>query len=287
MDGTMTGGFVAPAPTGDGGRKEKAPAGNHPAVLVAVVDMGTQDVEYQGEKKTQHRVYWVWELVHEKVAGAKDENHVVAIDLTFSMHEKSTMRKWVQARAGVKLPDGQPYDVTKELGQPCLLNVVLNKNGYPKVDGVSALPKGMTCPAPQRKPFLWTLADYKRTGQIELPGWLPWLYGKPIRDYVAACQEIVGSGSTAAPNGSAHHEPAVPGHAVGGPPPRRKPAAPAGPRFFVAPNPEAEPLKETFTADEVVNRCSTGEWAIDVIEVCQDGTDAWVKPDAVGIKLPF
>jgi hypothetical protein len=277
------GGFVAQARGGDGGgKKEKPPAGNHPAVLVAVVDMGTQETEFQGERKTQHRVYWVWELVHEIVAGTKDERHVVAIDLTFSMHEKSTMRKWVQSRLGTKIPDGQGYDVSKELGQPCLLNVVLNKNGYPKVEGMSALPKGMTCPKPSREPFLWTLADYKATGQIELPAWLPWLYGKPIRDYVAGCQEIVGAGSTAAPSGPASQP--APAANAGGPPPRRKPAEAL---YFVAPNPDGEALPTPFTAQQIIDKCMKDEFKYEVIEVCKDGSDDWMKPENAGIVLPF
>src|SRR5688572_12457251 len=129
----MTTAFQVKATKGEGGY-EKAPPGNHPAVLVAVVDMGTQESEYAGETKLQHRVYMVWELVTKKMTGV-DRNHAIGIDLTLSLNEKAKLRKWVEARTGRPIPEGGEYDVTKELGQPCLLNVV-EKNGYPKVEGV-------------------------------------------------------------------------------------------------------------------------------------------------------
>lgn len=46
-----------------GGNYEKPPPGNHPAVCVAIIDMGTQKQEYQGNVTFAHRAYFVWELV--------------------------------------------------------------------------------------------------------------------------------------------------------------------------------------------------------------------------------
>ena len=39
-----------------GGDYKPAPAGNHIARCVQVIDLGTQVVEYQGESKQQHKV---------------------------------------------------------------------------------------------------------------------------------------------------------------------------------------------------------------------------------------
>ncbi len=202
----------------------KPPAGNHPAVLVAIVDMGTQEDDYQGEKKESHRAYFVWELVSEKAPSGK--NFVIGIDLTVSMHEKAKLRKWIEARLGRKLSDETPYVVSEELGKTCLLNVVM-KNGYPRIEGLGPLPKGMTCPAPDYTPFAWTIADAKG-GSITLPSWLPYFYGKPIGDTIRDCKELRGAGvqaSTTAPAENAYTRAAAAPAA-----PAATPAAPARPQ---------------------------------------------------------
>src|SRR5687768_1016144 len=109
-----------------GGGSVKAPAGNHRAVLVGIFDMGRQWQDgFQGaEGKWQHRAYFVWELVDEPIAGTA-KNHVIGIDLTLSLNEKAKLRKWIEARTGKAIPDGTPFDPTTELGQPCMLNVVM------------------------------------------------------------------------------------------------------------------------------------------------------------------
>ena len=92
------------ASSGQGGATERAPAGNHPAACVAIIDMGTQwNDGFQGAPGSwSHRAYFVWELVSKKVTGYKDRNHVIAIDLNWSMHEKAKLREFVQARLGRK-----------------------------------------------------------------------------------------------------------------------------------------------------------------------------------------
>ena len=195
-----------PATSGGGG-SEKAPPGNHPAVLVGMVDLGTQWVNgFQGaEGRWARKGYFVWELVGEPVAGQPSRNHLVGCDLTMSNNEKATLRKWVEARTGRKLPDGAPLDLEAELGQPCLLNVVANAKGYPKVDGLTALPRGMSAPPAKTAPFAWPLlppppgsppaAWAKWRADLparlaDLPGWLPWHYGKPLSEHVLSCREM-------------------------------------------------------------------------------------------------
>lgn len=174
---------------GEGGAFAKAPAGNHPAVLVAIVDMGTQKNDFQGQTKWQHRAFFVWELVAEKQEGT-DKNHVIGIDLTLSLNDKATLYKWIAARLGKPVPDGEDYDLSKELGQPCLLNVT-EKNGYPKVSGVSAVPKGFAVPAPQHQPYSWHLSQ-AADGLVNIPDWIPYLYGKPIGDHIKQSRELGG-----------------------------------------------------------------------------------------------
>lgn len=184
----------------------KAPAGNHLAVLVAVIDMGTQFSDgYQGAPgKWQRKAYFVWELIGEKADGSA-HNHVIGTDLTLSLHEKAKLRKWLEARRGKLIPDGAPLEIDEELGQPCLLNVI-EKNGYPKIDGLSAVPKGMPIGAPGYKPVAVSLDEF-RANPAAVPAWVPYHFGKPIGDHVRECREMGGtapapqSGPTGATSG--------------------------------------------------------------------------------------
>lgn len=179
--------FTLTANKGSGGGTEKAPAGNHLAVLVGLFDMGNQLDDFDPTKpRWQHRAYFVWELVAEQIAGT-NKNHVIGIDLTLSLNEKAKLAKWIGARTGKPLPDGSSYDIMQELGQACMLNVV-EKGGYPKVDGVAGIPKGIPVPKPTYTPTAVSLDDYMKGAKI--PEWCPYLYGNPLSDHIAACKEI-------------------------------------------------------------------------------------------------
>lgn len=177
------------ASSGGSGGTVKAPAGNHLAVLIGLVQMGTQEIEFQGEVKQQKQVYLLWELVGEQVAGTT-KNHVIGAAVTDSLNEKATLRKWIQGRTGKAIPNDGQYDLSAELGQGCMLSVV-EKNGYPRVEAVAGLPKGLPVPTPGYKPVAITL-DEIRDGK-EIPEHFPWHYGNPLIDHIRASKEIGGA----------------------------------------------------------------------------------------------
>ena len=181
--------FTMTASSG-GGKTEKAPPGNHLAVLVAVVDLGTQEHDYQGKVSWRRDVYLCWELAGEQIAGTT-KNHLIGTAVTMSLNDKATLRKWVEARTGRKITEGEKYDLSAELGQPCLLNVVANQSGYPRVEGVAAVPKGLPAPKPTYEPFACSLEEFQ-AGK-DLPDWLPWHYGSQLAEHVKASREIGGA----------------------------------------------------------------------------------------------
>jgi hypothetical protein len=177
--------------TTGGGKYEKPPAGNHLAVLVAVIDMGQQWQEpfKAGDKGYwSRRAYFVWELCDEKIAGT-EKNHVIAIDLTMSRKDTSKLYLWYKARTGQEIPN--PYDPTKDLGTHCMLNVV-EKNGYPKVDGTTAVPKALASrlPAPTYPLTAVSLSQFQ--AKTPVPEWVPWCYGSPVEEHIKASKEIGG-----------------------------------------------------------------------------------------------
>lgn len=182
------------APKGDGsGRYPKAPPGSHPAVLVAMVDMGTHDTGFtkdSGAPQIQRKLWLLWELVSEEIPGT-GRNHLIDAAVTFSLNEKATLRKWIEARTGKPLSENADHDILSELGQPCLLNVVM-QGDYPKVGSVGGVPRGFTIPAPKNTPIAVSLDDYRERGADAIPAWVNshWHYGRPIAEHVKECDEL-------------------------------------------------------------------------------------------------
>ena len=172
------------------GKTERPPAGNHLAVLVALIEMGEQ---WQDPFKPTDKGYWwprdfyLWELIGEQIAGT-GKNHLIGIDLNRSTGANSKLRAFVEARTGK--PMGDDFNPKSELGQPCFLSVVVNKKGYPVVNGMAAVPKGFTLPAPTYPVTALTLEEFQ-AGE-SLPEWVPWLYGNPLGDHIRGCKQIGG-----------------------------------------------------------------------------------------------
>ena len=184
--------FNLTASRGGGGPGEQAPAGNSPAVLVALVDLGTQHEEYQTEAKWQRKALLVWELPTRKKANGRP--HVIDAVVTLSLNEKSKLRKWAETMQGVKIADGAPFDVTRLVGRPCLLSVLHSDKGYAKVEAVTGFPDmGVPPPAATVPPFVCSLDEF--VAGKALQDWLPWQYSKAVGqrvsvgDYVRLCRE--------------------------------------------------------------------------------------------------
>jgi hypothetical protein len=277
------------ASKGGDGNFERAPAGNHPAVLIGLIDMGTQENNYQGNVTWQHRAYFVYELVMEKMTTFPGKNHILAIDLTVSMNEKAKLRKWVEARTGKQIPDGVEYDISQELGQPVLLNVVLNKDGYPKIESVGSVPKGMTVPAPQNKPVIMSLEDFKGTGRV--PEFCPWLYGEKLEDHIKRAQEITGKG-TNQPAPATAPPSVVPVPPSGAPKPPSANGAPAPPaangatdrKFWLdVGGGKVKEFKESESLDVLTMHGVAPEFAMVLLE----GTNEWKPAASFGMKTAF
>lgn len=122
------------------------PAGSHLAVCDAVIDLGTQINEYQGETKRQHQILIRWQVGSERTDD--DKPCSIARFYTFSGHEKSNLRLDLEAWRGKAFTDEEieGFEVARLLGAGAMLNVVEGKNGKTKVSSVGKLPKGMGPP---------------------------------------------------------------------------------------------------------------------------------------------
>jgi hypothetical protein len=160
---------------------ELVPAGNHLARCYQMIEIGTEEIEYNGDKKLVHRVRIVWELPNEKKVFNPEKGEQpfsIGKDYTLSMHEKATLRHDLQSWRGKAFTDEEAnsFDITKLLGKPCMLNVIheqsKNGNNYAKIAGVTAVPKGMPVPNQVNESFMLSFEDWDDKKFSALPDWL-------------------------------------------------------------------------------------------------------------------
>lgn len=127
------------------------PAGVHVARCFRMVDLGSQETEFQGQKKMAHKLMVSWELLGDEMM---DDGRPFSVSkrYTASLHEKAQLRKDLEAWRGKQFtPEEEAlFDLTKVLGAYCMVNIVheTGKNGseYANIASIMPLPKGMPKP---------------------------------------------------------------------------------------------------------------------------------------------
>jgi hypothetical protein len=143
--------MILPKPT-EGGNFEITPSGTFIGVCYRFLDLGTQSVEYMGDHKIQRKVMLSWELADELMKDGRPFS--ASKTYTWSMHEKSTLRKDLEAWRGKAFVDEDfegenAFNTKKLLGAPCMLTVTHETKGdktFSKVASIGKLLRGATPP---------------------------------------------------------------------------------------------------------------------------------------------
>lgn len=142
------------AKSGGSGTFILAPEGTHIARCYGFVDLGTQQVEFQGESKLQEKCLLSWELPNaliEEEGELKGKPYGVSRRFTTSIHPKSALRPLLESWRGKQFTPEEElgFDLLNVVGVPCMINVgheERNGKTYANVNSVMALPKGTVCP---------------------------------------------------------------------------------------------------------------------------------------------
>lgn len=176
------------ATSGGGEDFESCPGGNHVAVMVGLIDLGTQPDEFPGkETRMVQKVFLVWEVPGEK---KKDgSSHFVGRTYPCLFSPKAGLRKMVEKWRGKEFTDDEQFDLDKLLGKCCLLDLVEKEsqkgNTYTKINGVAGLPKGTPSVKPSVAPIAWAIGD----GPIPSASWIPYVHGQPLKSVIEASPE--------------------------------------------------------------------------------------------------
>lgn len=131
--------------------------GTYVARCYSMIEIGTVETEFNGEKKKSKKVNITWELPTEMAVFHEEkglEPFVVSKTYTLSMHEKSALRKDLESWRGKGYTEDEAkrFDITKLLGQPCILSVIHQPGkadptrNYVVISSISKLMKGQDCP---------------------------------------------------------------------------------------------------------------------------------------------
>jgi hypothetical protein len=152
-------GFIAQ--DSGGGDFKRVPAGVHIGRCYAVIDLGTQEVEFQGDKKLQRKALIRWELFGEEEDGTPLTIEVdgrtmpmtIAKRYTLSLSDKARLRADLAAWRGRDFTPEElkGFDISKLIGAYCMVNVTHNEtNGktYSNIASLTPLPSALKASKP-------------------------------------------------------------------------------------------------------------------------------------------
>lgn len=134
----------------NGGSFKPVPQGVHMARCYRVIDLGTQETNYQGEVKAQRKILLGWELFGEDEAGApltSDDGKPMTISkrYTLSLSRNARLRADLESWRGKAFTDQElrGFDVTNLLGAYCMVNVTHDSRDgktYSNIASISPVP---------------------------------------------------------------------------------------------------------------------------------------------------
>lgn len=177
----------------ESGSFELSPAGTFTAICYRFIDRGTQKSEYMGEAKTRREVMLTWELCNEFMTDGRPFS--ASKTYTWSMHEKATLRKDLEAWRGRNFTDDDfdgpnAFNTKKLIGAPCTLTITHetkpNGNTYAKVTSIGKVIKGMAVPEMINSPVYLALVreEFEPTAFAGL--------SDKLREIIGASPEYIG-----------------------------------------------------------------------------------------------
>ena len=153
-------------------------AGSYPARCVGVVDLGIQHNDFNG--KDQEKVRLIFELPTERTqSDGEDKPRWQSKPYTKSLHEKSTLRKDLEAWRGVPFTKEELAGFRLEtfVGMPCIITIKHKekKTGgvYAEIASISKPMKGMEVPPLENEPIVFDMdMDGAENVMKKLPNWM-------------------------------------------------------------------------------------------------------------------
>jgi hypothetical protein len=156
------------------------PADTHVARCVSIIDLGTQEVEWQGQKKYQRKLRFSWELPNELEIFNEEKGEqpfLVSKDYTLSFNDKAALKADLESWRGKPFTPAEmfQFDERKVVGAPCMLTIIhREKEGktYANITNITKLLKGTTCPEQINPSIVYNTKEGDSVIYKALPEWL-------------------------------------------------------------------------------------------------------------------
>ena len=162
--------------------------GVHKARCVRVIDLGTQQNDYQGQISLKRQVMLIWEVPSE--TDNKGEPLTISKFYTLSLNEKANLANDLVSWRGRPFTETEKkaFDISKVAGKPCSINVILNQNGKPKVSTVMPIGKNDEIAQQFHPNMVFSITDFQEK-KMEVFNQLP----EGIRNIILKSKELEGT----------------------------------------------------------------------------------------------
>ena len=162
--------------------------GVHKARCVRVIDLGTQQNDYQGQISWKRQVMLIWEVPSE--TDNKGEPLTISKFYTLSLNEKANLANDLVSWRGRPFTETEKkaFDISKVAGKPCSINVILNQNGKPKVSTVMPIGKNDEIAKQFHPNMVFSITDFQEK-KMEVFNQLP----EGIRNIILKSKELEGT----------------------------------------------------------------------------------------------
>ena len=162
--------------------------GVHKARCVRVIDLGTQQNDYQGQISWKRQVMLIWEVPSE--TDNKGEPLTISKFYTLSLNEKANLANDLVSWRGRPFTETEKkaFDISKVAGKPCSINVILNQNGKPKVSTVMPIGKNDEIAQQFHPSMVFSITDFQEK-KMEVFNQLP----EGIRNIILTSKELEGT----------------------------------------------------------------------------------------------
>lgn len=165
---------------------DPAPAGTHIARCYGCVSLGTQHSEQFADT---FKVLLLFELPHERLQSQEygEKPMTISKEYSLSLGKKSNLRKHLDSWRGRSFSEEElkGFEVSNVVGAACQITVVHstsgNGNTYAKIESITGLAKGMSCPPQEHASIKYELEHGKNDVFKNLPEW--------IQKKIESCEE--------------------------------------------------------------------------------------------------
>lgn len=146
----------------NGGNFPIMEAGNYLARCYQMVQIGTVEEEYKGQKKSVPKAILGFEFPTELNVFTPEKGeqpYALSKEFTLFMNDKANLRKFLESwrGKGFSEEEAKKFDISVLIGKPCMINVIHKENSSGNmraiIQSVAPLTKGVTCP-PQINPTI-------------------------------------------------------------------------------------------------------------------------------------